>query len=61
MKLIVHTPINGDWTVVVLDGKQIYSGGDSWNHMIHSIVHYVSNVSVEFKEWDDEEFHETFM
>lgn len=60
MKLYVHTPESGDWTVVKLDGRQIYEGHSHWNDLLHVVVGAISNIDIEFKEWDDEEFQDEF-
>lgn len=62
MKLIVHTPESGDWTVVQdEDGNEVYSGHRSWDDLTAAVLGYVNPLcGIEFIEYSDEEFEEKF-
>jgi len=62
MKLIVHTPEGGDWTVIQDEnGKEIYSGHRSWDDLTAAVLDYINPLcDIEFIKYSDEEFEEKF-
>jgi hypothetical protein len=62
MKLIVHTPELGDWTVVEDErGNIIYSGHDSFNELGRAIVaRFYDDSDIKYLIYSDEEFEGLF-
>lgn len=62
MKLIIHTPEMGDWTVVQdEDGYEIYSGHDSFNQLAQAIAErFYGEHEIEHIVYTDEAFEEKF-
>lgn len=62
MKLVIHTPEGGDWTVVQdEDGNEIYSGHDSFNQLAQVIAaRFYDDSDIEHIVYSDEEFEENF-
>jgi hypothetical protein len=63
LKLIIHTPEGGDWTVVQDEnGKTIYEGHRSWDDLTSAVLGYANPLcDLQFVEYSDEEFEEMFV
>lgn len=59
MKVELHTPESGDWTVAYADGQMVYSGHDHLNYLSETLL-TLAGVEVEVFEYSDEEFEEKF-
>lgn len=59
MKVELHRPESGDWTVAYIDGEVIYSGHDHLNYLSEKLL-ALAGVEVEVFEYEDEEFEEKF-
>lgn len=62
MKLVIHTPEGGDWTVVQdEDGNEVYSGHDSFNQLAQAVLEWANDqVDIEHIVYSDSEFEEKF-
>lgn len=62
MKLIVHNPEGGDWTVVQdEDGNEVYSGHDSFNQLAQAVLEWANDqVDIEYIVYSDSEFDGKF-
>lgn len=63
MKLIIHTPEGGDWTVVQdEDGNEIYPGHCSFNQLAQAIAErFYDDSEIEHIVYSDEAFEEKFV
>lgn len=62
MRLIIHTPESGDWTVIQDEnGHEIYSGHDRFNQLAYAVLMWANDqVEIEHIVWTDEAFEQQF-